>query len=90
MSAGSYDDAMATPGLAAALRRIARAVSGTLELGAVFTEVAQATAEVIPFDWMGVARVDAPDGEALAYRSYSARDGERRDAKATAGSSEAR
>src|SRR5204863_4577452 len=74
-----YDDVMATPGLAAALRRIARAVSGTLELGDVFAEVAQATSQVIPFEWMGVARAEG-DGETLAYRSYSAATGARPEA----------
>ncbi|HKC23651.1 MAG TPA: sigma 54-interacting transcriptional regulator, partial [Thermoanaerobaculia bacterium] len=73
---------MATPGLAAALRRIARAVSGTLELGEVFAEVAQATSEVLPFEWMGVAKAEGADGQTLSFRSYSAVTGEQTDAVA--------
>ena len=41
----------------AALSRIARIVSGTLELKDVFSQVADVAREVIPFDTMGVCRV---------------------------------
>jgi transcriptional regulator with GAF, ATPase, and Fis domain len=70
-----YDEAVATPGLATALRRIARAISETLDLGDVFAEVARATAEVVPFDWMGVANVEADDAQALRLRSFTAATG---------------
>src|SRR3989441_2583 len=47
--------------LAAALSRIARAVSETLELKDVFARVAEAAATVLPFDTMGVTRLETPD-----------------------------
>src|SRR5262245_16067222 len=45
----------------AALSRIARIVSGTLELKEVFSQVAQVAGEVVPFEAMGVCRVAAPN-----------------------------
>src|SRR2546425_9741992 len=45
----------------AALSRIARAVSETLELKDVFARVAEAAATVLPFDTMGVTRLETPD-----------------------------
>ena len=45
--------------LAAALARIAQAVSGTLELREVFASVAEAAATVLPFDVMAVGRFEA-------------------------------
>ena len=47
--------------LAAALSRIARAVSESLELKDVFAHVAEAAAGVIPFDTMGVSRLETPE-----------------------------
>jgi transcriptional regulator with GAF, ATPase, and Fis domain len=41
----------------AALSRVARIVSGTLELKEVFAQVAETTREVVPFETMGVCRV---------------------------------
>ena len=46
--------------LAAALGRIARAVGETLDLKEVFARVADASATVLPFETMGVARVSGP------------------------------
>src|SRR5437773_6346036 len=51
--------------LVVALGRIARAVSGTLELKEVFARVAEAAATVVPFDTMVVFRVEGPDAFAL-------------------------
>jgi len=45
----------------AALSRIARIVSETLELKEVFAQVADAVAEVLPFETMGVCRLEFPD-----------------------------
>jgi transcriptional regulator with GAF, ATPase, and Fis domain len=45
--------------LPAALGRIARVVSRSLELGEVFAEVADAAAAVLPFETIGVARVES-------------------------------
>jgi transcriptional regulator with GAF, ATPase, and Fis domain len=45
----------------AALSRIARAVGETLELKDVFARVAEAAATVLPFDTMGVTRLESPD-----------------------------
>jgi Nif-specific regulatory protein len=45
--------------LPSALSRIARIVSETLELREVFAQVAEAAAEVMPFDTMGVCRVES-------------------------------
>jgi transcriptional regulator with GAF, ATPase, and Fis domain len=47
--------------LAAALSRIARSVSETLDLKDVFARVAEAAATVLPFDTMGVSRLETPD-----------------------------
>jgi Nif-specific regulatory protein len=44
-----------------ALGRIARIVSGTFELKEVFAQVAEAAAVVLPFETMGVCRLEAPD-----------------------------
>jgi Nif-specific regulatory protein len=43
----------------AALSRIARIVSETLELKEVFAQVAEAAAEVLPFETMGVCRLES-------------------------------
>jgi Nif-specific regulatory protein len=51
----------------AALSRIARIVSGTLELREVFAQVADAAREVLPFETIGVCRLDTPD----LFRSYA-------------------
>jgi transcriptional regulator with GAF, ATPase, and Fis domain len=56
---------MATGALAAALGRMARAVSETLELKDVFARVADATAAVVPFDTMVVFRLEGPGTYAL-------------------------
>ncbi|HKN48322.1 MAG TPA: sigma 54-interacting transcriptional regulator, partial [Candidatus Polarisedimenticolia bacterium] len=45
----------------AALSRIARAVGETLELKDVFARVAEAAATLLPFDTMGVTRLETPD-----------------------------
>jgi len=50
-----------TDPLAAALSRIARVVSETLELKDVFARVAEAAATVLPFETMGVSRLETPD-----------------------------
>jgi transcriptional regulator with GAF, ATPase, and Fis domain len=47
--------------LTAALGRIARIVSGTLELKEVFAQVADVAGEVVPFEAMGVCRVAGPN-----------------------------
>src|SRR5437773_4252720 len=47
--------------LAAALSRIARAVSESLELKDVFAHVAEAAAGVIPFDTLGGPRLERPE-----------------------------
>ena len=47
--------------LAAALSRIARVVSESLELKEVFARVAEVAATVLPFESMGVSRLDTPD-----------------------------
>ena len=47
--------------LPAALGRIARIVSGTLELREVFAQVAEVAAEVLPFETMGVCRLETPN-----------------------------
>jgi len=52
---------MAPEPLAAALARIAQAVSGALELRDVFANVADAAATVLPFDIMAVGRLEEPD-----------------------------
>ena len=44
-----------------ALSRIARIVSGTLELKEVFSQVAEVAGEVLPFETMGVCRVVSPN-----------------------------
>jgi Nif-specific regulatory protein len=44
-----------------ALSRIARIVSGTLELKEVFSQVADVAQEVVPFETMGVCRLTSPD-----------------------------
>ncbi|HYV19465.1 MAG TPA: sigma-54-dependent Fis family transcriptional regulator [Verrucomicrobiae bacterium] len=44
-----------------ALSRIARIVSGTLELKDVFSQVADVAREIIPFDTMGVCRIVGPN-----------------------------
>jgi transcriptional regulator with GAF, ATPase, and Fis domain len=46
--------------LPSALSRIARIVSETLELKDVFAQVAEAAAEVLPFETMGVCRFENP------------------------------
>jgi len=56
---------MGSDTLAAALGRIARTVSETLELKEVFARVAEAAATVLPFDKMVVFRVEGPDTFAL-------------------------
>jgi transcriptional regulator with GAF, ATPase, and Fis domain len=56
-----YNARMPADDLPAALGRIARVVSGSLELGEVFARVADAAAAVLPFETIGVARV-GPDG----------------------------
>ena len=47
--------------LPAALGRIARIVSGTFELKEVFEQVADAAGAVLPFDTMGVCRLEGSD-----------------------------
>jgi transcriptional regulator with GAF, ATPase, and Fis domain len=47
-----------TDALAAVLSRIARVVSETLELKEVFERVAEAAATILPFDAMGVSRLE--------------------------------
>jgi transcriptional regulator with GAF, ATPase, and Fis domain len=47
--------------LTAAIGRIARIVSGTLELKEVFAQVAEVAGEVVPFEAMGVCRVAGPN-----------------------------
>src|SRR5262245_53315901 len=47
--------------LPSALSRIARIVSGTLELKEVFAQVAEAASEVMPFETMGVCRLETPN-----------------------------
>src|SRR5262245_11022048 len=47
--------------LTAALGRIARIVSGTLELKEVFSQVADVAGEIVPFEAMGVCRVAGPN-----------------------------
>jgi Nif-specific regulatory protein len=44
-----------------AVSRIARIVSGSLELRDVFTQVADAAGEVLPFETMGVCRLEGPN-----------------------------
>ena len=56
---------MASGALAAALGRMARAVSETLELKDVFARVADAAAAVLPFDTMVVFRLEGPGTYAL-------------------------
>jgi transcriptional regulator with GAF, ATPase, and Fis domain len=51
----------------AALSRIARIVSGTLELREVFAQVADVAREVLPFEAMGVCRLETPD----VFRKYA-------------------
>src|SRR6185436_11314164 len=50
-----------------ALSRIARIVSGTLELREVFSQVADVAREVLPFEAMGVCRLETPD----VFRKYA-------------------
>jgi len=50
-----------------ALSRIARIVSGTLELREVFVQVADVAREVLPFDAMGVCRLETPN----VFRKYA-------------------
>src|SRR5262249_16423698 len=57
----AVDSAPPSDPLVAALRHIARFVSSTLELREVFTRVAEATATVMPLEFMGVVRVKGPD-----------------------------
>src|SRR5712692_5377496 len=45
----------------AALSRIARVVAETLEVKEVFARVAEAAATILPFDTMGVSRLETPD-----------------------------
>src|SRR5262249_9169249 len=45
--------------------RIARIVSGTLELKDVFSQVADVAREIIPFDTMGVCRITGADTSRL-------------------------
>src|SRR5262245_38884762 len=52
---------MAREPLPAALARIVRAVSGSLELKDIFADVAEAAATILPFDVMAVGRVTGPD-----------------------------
>jgi Nif-specific regulatory protein len=49
------------------LSRIARIVSGTLELREVFAQVADTAREVLPFEAMGVCRLEGPD----VFRKYA-------------------
>src|SRR5438093_10584146 len=58
---GSGSTLMAPEPLAAALARIAQAVSGTLDLRQVFAGVADAASAVLPFDIMAVGRLETPD-----------------------------
>src|SRR5262245_29421402 len=60
-TAAAQDPGAALAPLAAALARIARAISTTLELRAVFADVAEAAATVVPFDVMTLGVVTAPD-----------------------------
>jgi transcriptional regulator with GAF, ATPase, and Fis domain len=53
---------MASDPLAAALGRVAQAVSGALELKDVFKGVAEAAATVLPFDIMAVGRLESSGG----------------------------
>ena len=58
---------MGSDTLAAALGRMARAVSETLELKEVFARVAEAAATVLPFDVMVVFRVEGAAGTFALY-----------------------
>src|SRR2546425_7609727 len=58
---GSGSTPMAPEPLAAALARIAQAVSSTLDLREVFAGVADAAAAILPFDIMAVGRLETPD-----------------------------
>ena len=51
----------------AVLSRIARIVSSTLELREVFAQVADTAREVLPFEVMGVCRLETPD----TFRRYA-------------------
>jgi transcriptional regulator with GAF, ATPase, and Fis domain len=65
---GSPTGGPATPEIdpfPAALSRIARIVSGTLELKDVFSQVADVAREIIPFDTMGVCRITGGDTSRL-------------------------
>ena len=59
---GSGAKLMAGDPLPAALARIVRAVSGSLELKDVIADVADAARTILPFDVMAVGRVTDPDG----------------------------
>jgi Nif-specific regulatory protein len=66
-AAGTTSRPAADPhALLAALGRMTRAVTETLELRDVFARVAEATALILPFDGMAVVRVEA-GGELLLY-----------------------
>jgi len=53
--------------LPAALSRIARIISETLELKEVFAQVAEAASEVLPYETMGVCRFEPPN----TFRLYA-------------------
>ncbi|HKV09192.1 MAG TPA: sigma-54-dependent Fis family transcriptional regulator [Thermoanaerobaculia bacterium] len=57
-----------------ALSRIARVVSGTLELREVFSRVAEIAATVLPFDFMAVMRVQSADALELYSLSGGVKD----------------
>jgi transcriptional regulator with GAF, ATPase, and Fis domain len=60
-----------------ALRRITRAVAGTLELREVFARVAEAAATVLPLDFMAVMRVTDADALELYSITGKAKDQQR-------------
>ena len=58
---GAVAASMEADPLSAALSRIAHVVSETLELKEVFAQVAEAAANVLPFDAIGVSRLETPE-----------------------------
>src|SRR5262245_51293774 len=61
LPAGAAAASMEADPLSAALSRIAHVVSETLELKEVFARVAEAAANVLPFDAMGVSLFETPE-----------------------------
>jgi transcriptional regulator with GAF, ATPase, and Fis domain len=68
---------MAPDPLAAALGRIAQAISGTLELREVFSGVAEAAVSVLPFDVMAVGRLTGKDAFTIHAIAGSSQDAAR-------------